>query len=65
LGPDYEKKLLFKVFFLKKSQMGLAGQQIREISCRVPLDQQERLNHRFFFKQFTQAATFFKSPQPL
>lgn len=30
--------------------------------CRVPLDQQERRNHRFFFKQFTQAATYFKSP---
>ena len=31
-------------------------------SCRVPLDQQERRNHRFFLKQFTQAATYFKSP---
>jgi hypothetical protein len=29
---------------------------------RVPLDQQERRNHRFFFKQFTQAATYLKSP---
>jgi hypothetical protein len=30
--------------------------------CPVPLHQQERSNHRFFFRQFTQAATFFKSP---
>ena len=30
--------------------------------CRVPLNQQERRNHRFFLKQFTQAATYFKSP---
>ena len=30
--------------------------------CRVPLDQQERRNHRFFLKQFTQAASLFKSP---
>ena len=30
--------------------------------CRVPLDQQERCNHWFFLMQFTQAATYFKSP---
>jgi hypothetical protein len=32
------------------------------VVCRVPLDQQAKRNHWFFLKQFTQAATFFKSP---
>jgi hypothetical protein len=32
------------------------------LKCHVPLGQQERRNHQFFFKQFTQAATFLKSP---
>ena len=31
-------------------------------TCCVQLDQQGKRNHRFFLKQFTQAATFFKSP---
>jgi hypothetical protein len=40
-----------------------------ENEWRIPLDQQERCNHQFFFKQFTQAATFFSykcfsPPQP-
>jgi hypothetical protein len=32
--------------------------------CCVQLDQQGKRNHRFFLKQFTQAASLFKSPEP-
>ena len=31
-------------------------------TCCVQLDQQGKRNHRFFLKQFTQAASLFKSP---
>jgi hypothetical protein len=31
-------------------------------TCRVQLDQQGKCNHRFFLKQFTQAASLFISP---
>jgi hypothetical protein len=34
----------------------------KSTNCCIPLDQQERCNHWFFFKQFTQATTYFKSP---
>jgi hypothetical protein len=33
-------------------------------TCCVQLDQQGKCNHRFFLKQFTQAASLFKSPAP-
>jgi hypothetical protein len=33
-------------------------------ACCVQLDQQGKRNHRFFLKQFTQAASLFKSPEP-
>jgi hypothetical protein len=33
--------------------------------CHVQLGQQAKHNHRFFLKQFTQAASFFKSPASL
>jgi hypothetical protein len=32
------------------------------IYCCIQLDQQGKRNHRFFLKQFTQAASLFKSP---
>jgi hypothetical protein len=34
-------------------------------TCRVQLGQQAKRNHQFFLKQFTQAASFFKSPASL
>ena len=33
-------------------------------TCCIQLDQQGKHNHRFFLKQFTQAASLFKSPAP-
>jgi hypothetical protein len=33
-------------------------------TCCIQLDQQRKHNHRFFLKQFTQAASLFKSPEP-
>jgi hypothetical protein len=36
-----------------------------DILCRVQLNQQVKCNHRFFLKQFTQAASLFKSPASL
>ena len=44
--------------FCQQNLVGICN----SVWCHVPLDQQERCNHRFFLMQFTQAATYFKSP---
>jgi hypothetical protein len=39
--------------------------KINNSGCCVQLDQQGKRNHRFFLRQFTQAASLFKSPASL
>jgi hypothetical protein len=38
--------------------------RFKKLQCCVQLNQQGKHNHRFFLKQFTQAASLFKSPMP-
>ena len=38
--------------------------RFKKLQCCVQLNQQGKHNHRFFLKQFTQAASLFKSPAP-
>jgi hypothetical protein len=44
--------------------LGIIYFKLYNIFCCVQLDQQEKRNHWFFLKQFTQAASLFKSPAP-